>query len=415
MPTTASGADERRQLTVSRIFLQHIVNHEELQIELDPITLIVGRNAAGKTGIIRAAAAVLGGGHDATLLMRGEEEGRAVVLLSNGTEFTKRVRPTKSDLTVSPKQPKGIGPQSFVDQFIDKGGLKPFEVITNPEKRRERILSALNLRASAEALKAIAPDHADLVATDGRDGLGVVADLRKRVFDDRTETNREARRSQAQLQKLLASLPAGASEKDDSESLAEWLAEIDAEIATLQEQISALRVRRQSILDRKERAATDANTRRMIEDERHEIARRDAESKGLTKIIDALDRYRLEMVSDLPLGLSFDDAGEVLVNGQPWAELNTEAEIQMAVKIATLHSGDIPILLVDGLNDLDLEHRRALYDYVAPLCAAGKLQLLASFVADEDLGTIGWRPEDGITAADKLDPLPEDDEPDSAA
>ena len=61
-------------------------------------------------------------------------------------------------------------------------------------------------------------------------------------------------------------------------------------------------------------------------------------------------------------GLSFDEEGEIILNGRPLAVASGSEKIQMAVDVAVAADPDLKACLVDEANDMDLEMMEALYE-----------------------------------------------------
>ena len=63
-------------MKVKRLFIRNIMGVAEIEVMPNRVTLISGKNATGKTSIMSAIASIIGGGHDASLLRKGEKTGR---------------------------------------------------------------------------------------------------------------------------------------------------------------------------------------------------------------------------------------------------------------------------------------------------------------------------------------------------
>lgn len=95
---------------------------------------------------------------------------------------------------------------------------------------------------------------------------------------------------------------------------------------------------------------------------------RDADSlKGtadrMSATIDALDVYKAEMASDLPIhGLSID-GGEIKIDGIPFGQINTARRVAVAFSVATLRSKGLPLrsVFIDNMECLDAQHQEFLF------------------------------------------------------
>lgn len=143
----------------------------------------------------------------------------------------------------------------------------------------------------------------------------------------------------------------------------------------LNEQLAVLRANRGALAKREQAEALIASIRA----EREALARQ-AEDK--TKAIEAIDAYKLELLSALPVpGLEVVD-GELFRAGVPFDRLNTAQRVEIAVEIAKLRSGSLKVCCVDGIECLDADTLAALREGTL---AAG-LQLFVSKVADQPFG-----------------------------
>lgn len=116
------------------------------------------------------------------------------------------------------------------------------------------------------------------------------------------------------------------------------------------------------------------------------------ESKRMTATLQALDAFKRRLAKELPIpGLEIEGK-EVRVFGVPYDQLNTQAQVDLAVDVSCLRAnGRLPIVFVDGAEALDHEHFEAL---VHRLEEKGVQAFLAR-VEDTDLQVIA----DGEPAA----------------
>lgn len=79
------------------------------------------------------------------------------------------------------------------------------------------------------------------------------------------------------------------------------------------------------------------------------------DSKKMTAQLAALQDYKSELLSDIPVdGLTVDD-GEIFRHGVPFDRLNTAQQVDMAVEIAKLRASRAGIICVDGMEALGSE------------------------------------------------------------
>lgn len=109
----------------------------------------------------------------------------------------------------------------------------------------------------------------------------------------------------------------------------------------------------------------------------------EVESLRLTRAIGVLDVFRRRLAENLPIpGLTIEDK-IIRVNGVPFEQLNTGQRVEIAVTVATLRARGrrLPLVFVDGAEQLDAEHFESL---VLQLKAQG-VQAFIGRVADHPL------------------------------
>lgn len=189
---------------------------------------------------------------------------------------------------------------------------------------------------------------------------------------------------QADIDALKAAASAEVDEIKESEAKVSELAakqraiteqERSGKLAPINESLAVLRANRGALAKREQTEALIASIRA----EREALARQ-AEDK--TKAIEAIDAYKLELLSALPVpGLEVVD-GELFRDGVPFDRLNTAQRVEIAVELAKLRSGSLKVCCVDGIECLDADTLAALREGTL---AAG-LQLFVSKVADQPFG-----------------------------
>lgn len=114
----------------------------------------------------------------------------------------------------------------------------------------------------------------------------------------------------------------------------------------LQSAIAAIAANRDAAAKRK---ATLETINQMIED--WEGLKGDAEMQ--TAAIEAIDRYKSDLLASLPIpGVEVRD-GEIYRDGVPFDRLNTAQRVGIAFEIAKLRAGDLRLICLDGMELLD--------------------------------------------------------------
>lgn len=208
-------------MRVTKLTLRNIMGHEEYELDVDgSFTLVEGLNGQGKTSIIEAVRNLVGGGHDATLLRNGATEGEIVVLVDDGTEVHKTITPTKSSVVVRrPDVGQITAGQTYIRSLIDN--IDPTQMLAERDesRRTQFLLEALPLELETAELREAVGDtlkfsDADLVGHP----LVIVEKIAKRVYEERTGVNREAKAKAASIEQLSKSLPKIEGEDPKAES-----------------------------------------------------------------------------------------------------------------------------------------------------------------------------------------------------
>lgn len=125
-------------------------------------------------------------------------------------------------------------------------------------------------------------------------------------------------------------------------------------------------------------AAKAAQARETVAKMRAELRELETESQHCTDVIEALDKYRLELLAGLPIkGLEIRD-GEIYRDGVPFDRLNSAQQVQIAVEIAKLRAGKVGIICVDGIERLDADA----YGHFKEAAAGSGLQLVVTRVGE---------------------------------
>lgn len=216
---------------VHRIKIQNILGIESAEIRPGKITVFRGRNGSGKTSCLDAIRAALNGGHDATLLRKGEKKGEIVLVLNDGREIRKTVTAEKSTSTVTHPE---FGPlkrtAEALDKLRDKFSLNPVDfLLAKKEDRLKLLLQAIPLTVNPIDLADILPLCAAPPDTDAH-ALTVLNKIETDLFDQRTNSNRTLKEKQQAATEMRNALPPEAA---DGQSSAETLKQAREALAAL--------------------------------------------------------------------------------------------------------------------------------------------------------------------------------------
>ena len=389
---------------------------------------------SGKTSVIEALKALVKGGHDATLLRRGAEEGEIVLVLENGMEVTKRITPSKSSLeALHPEFGRISAAQTWLRGLTDRMSVNPVGFLAAKDRVRT-LLEAMPIEPDWAAISAALDGVLEGFAPqlpDGAHALDALAVTRKAVYDERTGVNRVAKEARTHAGQLQGSLPAApdgdvpeagklAAERRRREKLLiegraaadleaeKRIREIDrkAEKAIREIERKAERARARlraeaeakkgdlevehrpainrlgadiaAARERRQAEALHENTRRVLAGETEKAEAAEQRSKALTEALARLDGLEGRLLADLPIpGVSVRD-GEIYRDDIPFARLNRAAQVKIAVAVARLRAGEVPLVCMDGLECLDAETFRLFVEELA----TSELQAIVTRVTD---------------------------------
>lgn len=121
-------------MKISHVRISNILGIASLEFTAGKFNLITGPNGQGKTSVLEAIKSVVVGGHDATLLRKGEDKGEVVLLLDDNTEIRKRVTSKSSPLDVIQDGGKVQRPTEIIRALTDMLSVNPVDFLA-PRKR----------------------------------------------------------------------------------------------------------------------------------------------------------------------------------------------------------------------------------------------------------------------------------------
>lgn len=422
-------------MQISQIKIQNILGITELEFTPQGFTTIQGPNGTGKTSVLEAIKAALSQGHDATLLRNGAEKGEIVLVLDDGTEIAKTVTESGSNTAIRRDGKKIARPAETIKALTDMLSVNPIDfLLAKPKDRVRVLLEAMPLEADAGHLEEIA--GVPVRAMPGVHALHVIDQVYQQVYDERTGTNRAVKEKTATINQLEAAIPPDAQgiEGDENElqgrinaaadnrdeTLGKIAAKLDKLAFTAHAAISEIRAKAQAEIDnisaalneQKEKAAAAREKAKTTYAEtvapltsQIDFIRRDREAAGRrkqtletignlrteletltadatrqTQALDALNNYKAELLSSLPIpGVEVRD-GELYRNGVVFDRLNTAQKVEIAVELAKLRAADLGVVCVDGLELLDSSTFEAFRDSALE----SKLQLFVTRVGDNN-------------------------------
>jgi len=208
-------------MRVKGIRIRNVLGVAELEIAPGSVTVVSGQNASGKTSVIEALRAVVNGGHDATLLRKGADDGEVVLVIAcddgHDVEVTKSIGREKSSTRIEHeilgKLPK---PAAWLRERIDGLGFNPAAFLTMTDKQRaDELLKTLDRELSdSELLEALGVDFPGVylqalseLAIGVGPALTVIDRADKQVREWRRTQNVKGKELKAAVAKLGEGLP----------------------------------------------------------------------------------------------------------------------------------------------------------------------------------------------------------------
>lgn len=404
-------------MRVSHISIKNILGIEELELEAGSFVAVTGRNGTGKTSVVEAIKAALGGGHDGTLLRNGAAKGEIVLVLDDGSKITKKVTADKSEQNFTDAAGRKIlRPVESIKALIDSLSVNPVEFLTVPKKQQvAALLEAMPMTISQDRLTSLVGDVIGTIADPKlaeMHAMDAIEIVRKHIYDERTGVNRVAKEKSATARQLTESLPeevdvtaqeeellradlvdlekaqAGAIDKV-VDKLGSFQAVRDKAIWDLDLQIEELRelrakaeqeynaqrtaaaekqseingraaVKRAEIngkLDvinsQREQRARVAQARETAISMQAEADQMATSADKLTGALEKLEEYKVELLEKLPIPGLEVRSGEIFFNGVPFERCNTAEQVKVAVELAKLRAGKLGLVCVDGIERLD--------------------------------------------------------------
>lgn len=398
-------------MKVHKISIRNILGVEALEFEPGAITRITGGNGQGKTSVLEAIKAICKGGYDATLLRNGQTKGEIVLDLEDGLQVSKRVTEKGAYLAVTRDGNPVSKPADFLSGLWDSLSANPVEFMTaNKKKRIDWLLEQIDPAPVVEKLAAISPGLGDL---SGSNALAAMDQARKAIFEARTDANRTEKQARETADVLAEDLPEESGDvaaKLEAARQAEQVARSNssARVASIRQQSDkegddahdALEVQLDRLrgemdaakakyhaeavehskateaaiekaaaeyqpkiaaaaaevarLQEAQRTADEAEGRRKLLAKNRELAAGSKKvSQAYTAKLDKIDALKKEVLDSLPIpGVEVID-GDIHKDGVPFERLNTATQWAVAIAIAKMRAGQIPLICADGLEALD--------------------------------------------------------------
>lgn len=131
-------------MRITKIKIHNLLGHEDLEFSPKGFNLITGKNGTGKSTVLKAIYAALGGKsklEQAQLLRKGATEGEVVLLLDDTLKVTRKIdNEGKNTLAVVDTETRGRFGQELLDKMIDALAFNPVKFLTAADKDRTRLM-----------------------------------------------------------------------------------------------------------------------------------------------------------------------------------------------------------------------------------------------------------------------------------
>lgn len=393
-------------MKVKKLSIRNIMGVAEIEVMPNRVTLISGKNATGKTSIMSAIASIIGGGHDASLLRKGEEGGEAVIVFDDDLVIEKTITENNSKLAVSKDGMSMKSPAKYVKELFGSG-FNPVSFLNMNERGRiDEILKNAPISMDVSAIEDITGG-----IVDGIDymehPLKVIDKIRTSLYDSRTGFNRvvsDAEKTKREMRNAIVDVDpsvtkeieekreelsrveesisyaeqeyyenresVNAEEQEEIDNIKAKYAGIkeamrdkhDKIVRSMQETKQAIRGELFALANQENLLKQQEQTRKYIDDLEKKIQTNNAESLRLSTAIDKLDRYKASLVADINIAghtVNISD-GKLLIDDIPYEKLNTAAKVSIAMSIAEANMGEARLAVIDGAECLDSDSLSAI-------------------------------------------------------
>lgn len=198
-------------MKVVKVKIQNVMGIENLEFNAGNLTVIKGKNGVGKTSVIEALKSVFKGGHDATLIRKGESEAEVVILFDNQYSLRKSIMPDKAKLSFTNDKGFEINKaQTSLNSLFDNITLNPIEFIRADDKKRlDLLLASIEARLEKSEILDMLGDLYNNYKVDNyihEHAVKVLELLYGFVYDERTGENRILKEKEALAKELKATL-----------------------------------------------------------------------------------------------------------------------------------------------------------------------------------------------------------------
>lgn len=412
---------------------------------LGKTVLVTGKNGKGKTSVLKAIKEALkSSGVDPTVIHRGKDRAEIFMELTDGTSVKRTITPTSNRVQVRKGDIDISSPQRFLDSLRGQLSVNPIEFfLAKRPEQRTIILQAIPMRLSEEQLHNLVGDFPEgfvLPPVDfKRHGLEILEVVRKAVYETRHGENQNVTRLEKAIEQDQRELPdgfdfslytdEGLKEKREAVKLAQWVIskhnakergleylvqryeDIQEEIKALEAQLQRKKqeleeIEKQGVTLRTELKEAEPKLPKVLileaelsdyegnwelSHKRRDIQHRSEELGAVKTRADQLDALHTNLAQDVPRRLLAEaplpvenlqiEGENIFVNGTELSKLSGREQIDFSSELAMATAGDLHVLCVDGIEQLDSESLTAFQEKMAE----SDFQCVVARVSDGEL------------------------------
>jgi DNA repair ATPase RecN len=203
------------------------------EVELKPeskLTLLVGKNKAGKSGIIKLIQTGLLGTTDTSVIKHGADKSEILIDL-DGFQVQRTI--TKKGQRLKVTNAEGdikANPQSFLNQLLGNFSFDPIAfVLMESKDRKKYLLELFTPKVTADMLPFIEPELLSRVDFN-KDGLSILKELENVYYARRSEINKQVAQKKGAYQEMLPKDYDPTAPEVGTDNLKEQLQTIDGQL-----------------------------------------------------------------------------------------------------------------------------------------------------------------------------------------
>jgi len=376
--------NKKKALKVIRLEVKNYMGIKAVDIRPGPgVVKIEGRNRAGKSSVIGAIWAAIGGKNEnpPIPIRKGQIDARIEVNLGELT-VTRRFTKAGSHLEVKSNGLKYPSPQTMLDTLFTKVSMDPQAFIDlRPAQRRELLLDLTGARdeltvlenEQTEAYNERTLVNREIKTLKGKlDGAPPNEKIEEKSVQEIMQKAQEAERHNRAISSLVDQISRAKKESQDFErdiaNLAKRISELEYKNGNsikhrkaLEKELNGLTPIDTSSFEKDIASAEEHNERvRAVAAAnvlREELAKKESLSRHHTTEIDSAQSARRDILnrSDLPIKNLIVEGDSILIDGRPFENLSTSEQIRVAMNLGVALNPTLRVMRISRGRELDAE------------------------------------------------------------